>query len=88
MQKVANGANRSWIVSRAARGLALLAGIFSPAALFAQACPLCYQSASAASSRFIEALRGGILVLFIPTVLIGACVSVVTYRKRGASDED
>lgn len=70
------------------RALPALAAMLSPAALYAQACPLCYQSASAGSAKFIEALRGGILALILPTVLIGACVSVVTYRKRGAGDED
>jgi len=68
--------------------MAVVAAIFCPATVLAQACPLCYQSASAGSAKFIEALRGGIFALIIPTVLIGVCVSVVTYRKRGAGDED
>jgi len=78
----------SCVIRRASSALAILAAMLSPATLFAQACPLCYQSASAGSAKFIAALRGGILALIIPTVLIGACVSVVAYRKRGAGDEE
>jgi hypothetical protein len=60
----------------------------APSTVFAQACPLCYQSASAASADFIQALKGGIFVLILPCILICTCVTVVTYRKRNACDED
>ena len=79
---------RRWASRTAVTGLALLAGIAAPATLFAQACPLCYQSAASGSAQFIQALKGGIVVLIIPCVLICTCVSVVTYRKRDACDED
>jgi len=71
-----------------AGGLALLAGLAVPSRVFAQACPLCYQSAAAGSAQFIQALKGGIFVLIIPCVLICAGVTLVTYRKRNACDED
>jgi hypothetical protein len=79
---------RSWLWWTTVLGLALLAGMAAPSALFAQGCALCYQTAAASSAKFIQALKGGILVLLIPSVLIGAGVSLVTYRRRNASDED
>jgi hypothetical protein len=78
-------ARRQWL-SRAAR--ALLAAAALPAALHAQACPLCYQSAASASSQFIAALKNGIFVLIVPSFLICAAVTYVTYRKRNICDED
>ncbi len=73
---------RGWVSRGAALGLALLAGIAAPATLFAQQCPLCYTSAAASSAKFIQALKGGILALLIPSVFIGAVFSVIAYRRR------
>jgi hypothetical protein len=81
-------AGRDWTRWMTLLGLVLLAGMAAPATLFAQQCPLCYTSAAAGSAEFIRALKGGILALLIPSVLIGAGVSLVTYRRRNASDED
>lgn len=69
-------------------GRAVLAVAALPGALHAQACPLCYQSAASSSSQFITALKGGIVVLIIPSFLICAGVTYITYRKRNVCDED
>jgi hypothetical protein len=69
-------------------GGALLVIAAVPEALRAQACPLCYQSAASASSQLIAALKNGIFVLIVPSFLICAGVSYITYRKRNACDED
>lgn len=79
---------RGWVSRAAGLGLVLLAGMAAPETLFAQACPLCYQSAAAGPAKLIQALKGGILALLVPSVLIGVCVSLVAYRKRNACDED
>jgi len=69
-------------------GRALLALAAFPAGLRAQACPLCYQSAAASSPQFISALKSGIFALIIPSFLICAGITYVTYRKRNICDED
>ncbi len=62
----------------------LLAVLFllSPAALYAQGCAMCYQSAAASGPRSIHALKQGILILMIPPVLITALFAWITFRKR------
>jgi len=69
-------------------GVAALALLAAPAVLFAQACPLCYQSASAASAQFIAALKNGIFVLIFPSFFICAAITVLAYRKRDQYDVD
>ena len=49
---------------------------------FAQGCALCYTQAASASTRFIHALRGGILVLVFPPLLISVGLATAAYRKR------
>lgn len=63
-------------------GAAVLAGLASPSALYAQSCALCYQSAANSGPEFIAALKRGILVLLFPPLLIGIGVVVIAYRKR------
>jgi hypothetical protein len=63
----------------AAAALAVLA---SPAALYAQSCTMCYQSAAASGPRSIHALKVGILILMFPPLLITAGVVYLAYRKR------
>jgi hypothetical protein len=62
--------------------LAAVAALSAPVGLHAQACPLCYQSASAASSQFIQALKSGIFILILPSFFISAAVTVIAYRRR------
>jgi hypothetical protein len=66
-----------------------LAGVLlAPSVAFAQNCALCYTQASASGSRFIHALRSGILVMVIPPMLICIGISVMAYRKRNQFNED
>lgn len=55
---------------------------FATAPAFAQGCALCYTQAASASARFIHALRGGILVLIFPPLLISVGLATAAYRKR------
>jgi len=62
--------------------LAVLFALASPAALYAQSCAMCYQSAAASGPRSIHALKLGILTLMLPPLLITAGVIYLAYRKR------
>jgi hypothetical protein len=73
------------IVGRAAAALAVVA---SPAALYAQSCAMCYQSAAASGSRSIHALKMGILILMFPPVLITAAIVYLAYSKRDQFNQD
>ncbi len=64
------------------RGLAALAILASPAALYAQGCAMCYQSAAASGPRSIQALKTGILILMFPPVLITTAIVYLAYKKR------
>jgi hypothetical protein len=70
------------------RGLACLAVLLSPGALYAQGCAMCYQGAAASGARFITALRHGILVMFFPPLLIFAGILFAAYRRRDQFNGD
>jgi hypothetical protein len=76
-----SGKNRG-IAGMLRRALAALTVIASPAALYAQSCAMCYQSAAASGPRSIHALKVGILILMFPPLLITAGVIYLAYRKR------
>lgn len=70
-------------VVRRVTGLATIAvGSLAASPVLAQGCALCYNTASAAGSRGIAALRHGILILMIPPVIIFGVVCFVTVRGR------
>ena len=69
------------------RAAAVVAAMASPAALYAQSCAMCYQSAAASGPRSIHALKVGILILMIPPVLITAAVVYLAYTKRDQFNE-
>jgi hypothetical protein len=62
--------------------------LVSPAALYAQGCAMCYQSAAASGPRTIHALKQGIIVLMIPPVLITGVIAWMTFRKRDQFSDD
>ena len=64
------------------RALGLVAALSMPSLLFAQNCALCYTQAAGSGQRVIQALRGGILMLVAPPMLICIAIAVMTYRKR------
>jgi len=49
---------------------------------------MCYQSAAASGARFITALRHGVLVMFVPPLLIFAGILFAAYRKRDQFNGD
>ncbi len=69
------------------RAAAVVAAMASPAALYAQSCAMCYQSAAASGPRSIHALKVGILILMVPPVLITAAVVYLAYTKRDQFNE-
>jgi len=70
-----------------ALGLVLLA---LPPAIFGQGCALCYTQAASSTTRFIQALRSGILILMVPPFLMSIGIAWMTYSRRnrfhGADD--
>ncbi|MGB9403149.1 MAG: hypothetical protein WCA98_06405 [Candidatus Acidiferrales bacterium] len=69
-----------------ARGLVALSVLFlSPAAVYAQGCPLCYQSAGA---RMFLALKHGIIIMMLPPLLITVGLARLAYRKRNLFNEE
>jgi hypothetical protein len=64
------------------RGLALVALVAAPSALYAQSCAMCYQNAAAAGPRTAEALRHGILIMLFPPLFIFAGIIVLAHRRR------
>jgi uncharacterized membrane protein YjgN (DUF898 family) len=76
----------SFFARLAALGVAVVAfGASSPA--YAQGCAMCYTSASAAKASAIQALRSGILILLIPSLLIFAATAVLVIRRRNQFNE-
>jgi hypothetical protein len=69
------------VVPVAIASVALLL-LLSPAALHAQGCAMCYQSAASSGAKLIAALRHGILLLMFPPLLIFAGIIGLAYRRR------
>ncbi len=65
-----------------------IAAFFTPAALHGQGCALCYQSAAASGTHFIQALRSGILILILAPVVVCTGIVILAYRKRNISVND
>jgi hypothetical protein len=49
---------------------------------FSQSCALCYTQAAQSTTRFVQALRSGILILVIPPMFMSVGFTVMAYRKR------
>jgi hypothetical protein len=58
--------------------------LFGAQVLVAQSCALCYTQAAASTSRFIHALRSGILILMVPPMLMSIGFTAVAYRRRNS----
>lgn len=59
----------------------------SASVAYAQGCAMCYTSASAAKAGAIQALRSGILILLVPTLLVFAATAVLVIRRRNQFNE-
>jgi hypothetical protein len=79
-----NGFGIRWMAQTAA----FIAALCIPASTFAQNCALCYTQAAGAGARIIQALRGGILILVVPPLLICTALTVMAYRKRNQFVEE
>ena len=63
-------------------GLVGLALLLVPLTVAAQNCALCYTQAASTSSRFIHALRSGIVIMMVPPFLMSIGFTVIAYRRR------
>jgi len=50
--------------------------------LYGQSCAMCYSTVAAGGKPFIHALRGGIIVLLIPPVLLFSGLTILLFRWR------
>lgn len=64
--------------------LLVLCGVLfmASAPAWSQSCALCYTQAAQSTTRFIQALRSGILILIIPPMFMSVGFTVMAYRKR------
>ncbi|HZP02036.1 MAG TPA: hypothetical protein VFD30_17255 [Terriglobia bacterium] len=76
------GSLRGRLARRMTSLLTVAVGTLAASPVWAQGCALCYNTASAAGSRGIAALRHGILILMIPPVIIFGVVCFFTLRGR------
>jgi len=69
-------------------GAIVAIGLIMPGFVAAQGCSLCYQSAAAAGTRAIHALRNGIVILIIPPIFICTGITYLVYRRRNLHNEN
>jgi hypothetical protein len=55
--------------------------------LYGQSCAMCYSTVAAGGKPFIHALRGGIIVLLIPPVLLFSGLTILLFRWPACSLE-
>jgi hypothetical protein len=67
---------------------AALASLAGSAAIGAQACPMCYQSAAASGPQTIHALNIGVLILMFPPAVITLGIFYLAYKKRNTFNEN
>jgi hypothetical protein len=67
---------------------AIAIAILAPPESVAQGCAMCYQSASAAGPRAIQALRSGIIVLMVPPAFICIGITWLAWRRRNLHDQN
>jgi hypothetical protein len=66
---------------------AITIAILAPPESVAQGCAMCYQSASAAGPRAIQALRTGIIVLMVPPAFICIGITWLAWRRRNLHNQ-
>jgi hypothetical protein len=66
-----------------ALALTLMMVLLASLPSFSQGCALCYTQAASASTRMIQALRSGILILIIPPTFMSVGLIFVVWRKNG-----
>jgi hypothetical protein len=77
-------APKSLLLRRLQFVLVLVAVVFLaiPLPAFSQSCYLCYTQAASGTTKLIQALRSGILVLMLPPLFLSAGITYLAYRKR------
>jgi hypothetical protein len=68
--------------------LLAFATLLLPSLASAQGCSLCVTQAAQAGSRFIQALRSGILVLIFPPMAVCIAITYAAWRKRNSFVSD
>lgn len=58
--------------------------VFSPLALWGEACPLCYSKAMSSSAGMLHAFRSGIVILMVPPFLMSVGFTAMAYRRRNS----
>jgi len=53
--------------------------------LYAQSCAMCYTTVAGGGKSVIHALRGGIIVLLIPPVLLFSALTILLFRWRASA---
>ena len=71
-----------WVWKQAPRMGSALAVLAYSTLAFGQTCAMCYNTASAAKSGAIQALRSGILVLLIPPTLLFIGIFTLVFRSK------
>jgi hypothetical protein len=71
-----------------AMATAIAIAVLAPPESVAQGCAMCYQSASAAGPRAIQALRTGIIVLMVPPAFICIGITWLAWRRRNLHDQN
>jgi hypothetical protein len=56
--------------------------LLASAPAWSQSCALCYTQAAQSTTRFIQALRSGILILIVPPTFMSVGFTLMAYRKR------
>jgi hypothetical protein len=65
-----------------ARVSAALAMLASSSLALAQTCPACYNNAASQNPGLLQALKTGILVMMLPTLIMFVVIFTVLYRRR------
>ena len=67
-----------------ARVLAGSAALVSSSVALAQTCPACYNNAASQNPGLLQALKTGILIMMLPTLVMFLVIATVVYRRRNS----
>jgi len=67
-----------------ARISAAFVALASSSVALAQTCPACYNNAASQSPGLLQALKTGILVMMLPTLVMFVLIFTVLYRRRNS----
>jgi hypothetical protein len=67
-----------------AKVLTVLAALTSSSVALAQTCPACYNNAASQNPGLLQALKTGILIMMLPTLVMFLVIFTVVYRRRNS----